>query len=229
MNHLLRVRVVPGNLQAETREDFRRQEVAMTYGNRTDHYPASSKLLHWLVAICVLTTAPVAIAMTRVSQGPTQDMLFNFHKSLGVLILLLMTLRLINRLAVGAPIADPGIEPWQKTVSAAVHTSFYVLLVAMPIVGYVANSAYGAPTPFFGLFELPPIVDKNEAISTPLFTIHRWVGWLLIMLVLIHVSAALYHHFIRRDNVLQRMLPRAIGGSEVAVPHEADSAIVRSR
>jgi cytochrome b561 len=201
----------------------------MTYGNRTDHYPASSKLLHWLVALCVLTTAPVAIAMTRVSEGPTHDALFNFHKSLGVLILILMTLRLINRLAVGAPIADPGIEPWQKTVSAVVHTSFYVLLLAMPIVGYVANSAYGAPTPFFGLFELPPIIDKNEALSTPLFTLHRWVGWLVIVLVLIHVGAALYHHFIRGDTVLQRMLPRALGGSEVAAPHAPHSAAVRGR
>ena len=82
----------------------------MTYGTRTDHYPATSKLLHWLVAICVLTTAPVAIAMVRVSEGPTQNALYNFHKSLGVLILILMILRLINRLAVGAPIADPGIE-----------------------------------------------------------------------------------------------------------------------
>jgi hypothetical protein len=62
-----------------------------------------------------------------------------------------------------------------------VHTSFYVLLIAMPIVGYIANSAYGAPTPFFGLLELPPIVEKNEALSTPLFAIHRWVGWLLII------------------------------------------------
>jgi hypothetical protein len=62
-----------------------------------------------------------------------------------------------------------------------VHTSFYVLLIAMPIVGYIANSAYGAPTPFFGVFELPPIVEKNEALSTPLFAIHRWVGWLLII------------------------------------------------
>ena len=64
-----------------------------------------------------LTTAPVAIAMIRVSKGPTQDMLYNFHKSLGVLILILMILRLINRLVVGAPIADPGIEPWQQTIA----------------------------------------------------------------------------------------------------------------
>ncbi len=59
----------------------------MTYGTRTDHYPATSKLLHWLIALCVLTTAPVAIAMTRVGKGPTQDLLYNFHKSLGLTIL----------------------------------------------------------------------------------------------------------------------------------------------
>jgi cytochrome b561 len=184
----------------------------MTYGTRTDHYPATSKLLHWLVAVSVLTTAPVAIAMTRVSQGPTQDLLYNFHKSLGVLILILMIRRLINRLAVGAPIPDPGIEPWQKAVSSAVHTSLYVLLLAMPVVGYVANSAYGAPTPFFGLFNLPMIVEKNDALATQLFALHRWTGFLVILLVLMHVGAALYHTFVRRDDVLKRMLPRALGG-----------------
>jgi cytochrome b561 len=184
----------------------------MTYGQRTDHYPATSKLLHWLVAACVLTTAPVAIAMTRVTKGPTQDMLYNFHKSLGVLILILMILRLVNRLAAGAPTADPGIEPWQKTVSSVVHTSLYVLLLAMPVVGYIANSTYGATTPFFGLFELPMIVGKNEELATQLFIIHRWVGYLVIILALTHVSAALYHYFVRHDTVLQRMLPRAAGG-----------------
>ena len=184
----------------------------MTYGARTDHYPARSKLLHWLIAICVLTTAPVAIAMVRVDQGPIQDALYNFHKSLGVLILILMVLRLINRLVVGAPVADPGIEPWQRTVSSIVHTSLYVLLLAMPAVGYVANSVYGASTPFFGLFNLPPIAGKNEALATQLFAIHRWVGFLVIALVLAHVGAALYHYVVRRDNVLQRMLPRALGG-----------------
>jgi len=184
----------------------------MTYGTRTDHYPATSKLLHWLVAACVLITAPAAIAMTNVGKGPTQDALYNFHKSLGVLILILMVLRLINRLATGALAAEAEIEPWQKTVSSIVHTSLYVLLLAMPIVGYIANSAYGASTPFFGLFELPRIIGKNEELATQLFTIHRWVGWLVILLVLTHVSAALYHHFIRRDAVLKRMLPRAMGG-----------------
>jgi cytochrome b561 len=185
---------------------------AMTYGTRTDHYPPTSKILHWLVAISVLTTVPVAIAMDRVAQGPTQDALFNFHKSLGILILLLMVLRLINRLVVGAPIPDPNIPAWQKTVSAIVHTTLYALLLAMPVVGYVANSAYGASTPFFGLFNLPAVVSQNEALSKQLFTLHRWAGYLVILLVLTHVGAALYHYFVRRDNVLPRMLPRALGG-----------------
>jgi cytochrome b561 len=176
-------------------------------------------LLHWLVAACVLTTAPVAITMTRLEKGAAQDTLYAFHKSLGVLILILMILRLVNRLALGAPIAEPGISRWQKLASATVHTLFYVLLIAMPIVGYVATSAYGAPPSFFGLFTLPPLVEQNEALATPLFTLHRWVGYFLIVLVLLHVSAALYH-YTRGDNVLQRMLPRAVGGSEVAeTPH----------
>jgi cytochrome b561 len=184
----------------------------VTYGTRTDHYPATSKLLHWLVAACVLITAPVAIAMTRIPEGPTQDVLYNLHKSLGVLILVLMILRLINRLAAGALAAEEKIEPWQKTVSSIVHTSLYVLLLAMPVVGYIANSAYGTSTPFFGLFNVPAVIGKNEELSTQLFTLHRWVGWLVILLVLTHVGAALYHHFIRGDVVLKRMLPRAMGG-----------------
>jgi cytochrome b561 len=188
------------------------KEQAMTYGTRTDHYPAASKLLHWLVAACVLITAPVAIAMTRIDKGPTQDALYNLHKSLGVLILILMVLRLVNRFAAGALAAEAEIEPWQKMVSSVAHTSLYVLLLAMPVVGYLANSAYGASTPFFGAFEISGVIGKNEGLATQLFTLHRWVGWFVILLVLTHVSAALYHHFIRRDAVLKRMLPRAMGG-----------------
>lgn len=184
----------------------------MTYGSRTDHYPATSKLLHWLIAICVLTTAPVAIAMGRVAPGPAQDSLYNLHKSLGILILILMILRLANRLIAGAPMADPNIEPWQKAASATVHTLIYALLLVMPVVGYVANSAFGASTPFFGLFELPPIVGKNDALSEQLFMLHRWAGFLLIALVAMHIAAALFHHFVRGDDVLKRMLPRSMGG-----------------
>ena len=150
--------------------------------------------------------------MVRVGEGPTHDALYNFHKSLGVLILILMVLRLINRLAVGAPAPDPEIEPWQKTVSSIVHGLLYVLLLAMPIVGYVANSAYGASTPFFGLFELPALVGKNESLVDDAIHAASLGGLAGDLLVLLHIGAALHHHFIRGDNVLRRMLPRALGG-----------------
>ena len=129
-----------------------------------------------------------------------------------LLILVLMVLRLINRLAVGALAPESDIEPWQKTVSSIVHTSLYVLLLAMPVVGYVANSAFGATTPVFGLFEIPAAIGENEELAARLFTLHRLVGWLVIILVLSHIGAALYHHFIRHDAVLKRMLPRAMDG-----------------
>lgn len=183
----------------------------MTYGTLSGDYPATSKLLHWLVAICVLVTIPIAIWMTNADKGPLQDSLYNLHKSIGVLILALMLLRLANRLIVGAPAPDPTLEPWQRSVSATVHTLLYVLLLAMPIVGYTANSAFGASTPFFGLFELPPIVGKNEALSTQLFMLHRWTGFAVAGLALLHIGAALQHYFIRRDGVLQRMLPGGMG------------------
>ena len=184
----------------------------MTYGDRIGGYPATSKWLHWLVAACVLTTAPVAIAMVRVAPGPTQDALYNFHKSLGVPILVLMILRLINRLIAGAPPPEPGIERWHKAMSSAVHGLLYALLLAMPIVGWIANSAYGAPTPFFGLFTLPKLVADNKDLATTLFALHRWVGFLVILLVVVHIGGALYHYAVRRDEVLHRMLPRAMGG-----------------
>jgi cytochrome b561 len=185
----------------------------MTYGALpSDGYPASSKWLHWLVAISVLIAVPVGIVLPYTPQGPTQDGLFNLHKSLGALILILMVLRIANRLIIGAPAPEPGIARWQKAVSSAVHGLLYLLLIVQPIVGYWANSAYGASTPFFGLFEIPPLAANDQAFAERLFGLHKVIGILIALLALMHIGAALQHYFILRDGVLQRMLPRALGG-----------------
>lgn len=185
----------------------------MTYGNLPpDGYPASSKWLHWLVAALVLPAIAVGIYLPYAPPGPTQDGLFNAHKAFGFVILILMILRIINRIAVGSPAPEPGLARWQKTVSSAVHGLLYVLLIVQPIVGYVANSAFGASVPFFGLFEIPPIVEKNEALAEWLFGIHRVLGITIALLAAVHIGAALQHAILLRDGVLQRMLPRALGG-----------------
>jgi cytochrome b561 len=188
-------------------------EGCMTYGTLPPGgYPTSSKWFHWLVAISVIIQAPLGIILVYAELGAWQDRLYNFHKSLGVLILILMVLRLLNRLIVGAPAPEPTIANWQRTLSSSVHGGLYLLLILQALVGYWANSAFGAATPFFGLFEIPPIGGKNEPLSGNLFMLHRWIGIALILLVGLHVAAALQHYFIQRDGVLQRMLPQALGG-----------------
>ena len=184
----------------------------MTYGKRSGAYPPTSKWLHWLVAGSVLVMIPIGIAMGRVGKGPLQDTLYTLHKSFGILVLALMVARLINRLVVGAPAPAPGLARWQRAVSSATHGLLYVLLVIQAIGGWLANSAYGAPTPFFGLFELPALRDKDQAFAEQVFGNHRFFGFVIAGLAAMHIAAALQHYFIKKDRVLQRMLPRALGG-----------------
>jgi cytochrome b561 len=184
----------------------------MSYGARSGGYPSTSKWLHWLIAACVLTMIPIGIVMGRVEQGSTQDTLYLLHKSFGILILALMLARLLNRVVVGAPAPEPSLARWQRAASSATHGLLYVLLLLMPIGGWLANSAYGAATPFFGLFELPDLVAKNEALAKQVFATHRVMGFVVTAIVLMHIGAALMHLVVHRDRVLQRMLPRAVGG-----------------
>jgi cytochrome b561 len=185
---------------------------ASSAGDSVPGYSGFAKFLHWLIALCVIVIVAVGIAMSNY-EGPWGDFLYNTHKSLGILILLLMIVRVAYRLSHGAPPPEPTIEPWQRGVSNIVHTLLYVLLIVQPILGYLANSAYGATTPFFGLFDIPPILAKDEPLSDRLFLVHKWAGFGIAALALMHIGAALQHYFLRRDGVLQRMLPRGMGGS----------------
>lgn len=184
----------------------------MTYtaeggGSVTEQYSGFSKLLHWLVAISVIVMIPIGIAMVRVGPGDLQNVFYTVHRSLGVLVLGLMIIRLLNRLIAGAPPPEPTLTAMQRAVSHVVHMSLYALLIAQALIGWVATSAFGAAISFFGLFRVPDLVSKDQALSGPLFTAHIWIGFLIAALVLMHIAAALYHGFIRRDGVLQRMLP----------------------
>jgi cytochrome b561 len=185
----------------------------MTYGTLPPAgYPASSKWLHWLIAILVLTAVTVGIVLPYTQPGPMQDAMFNAHKAFGVVILVLMIVRIINRLSVGAPAAEPGLARWQRAASSAVHGLLYVLLIIQPVIGIWANSAYGAPINLFGLVMIPPLVETNQALSDRLFAVHRVLGISIAALAVVHIGAALQHFIILRDGVLQRMLPQALGG-----------------
>jgi cytochrome b561 len=167
-------------------------------------YSGFAKSLHWIVALLVLTAIPVGIIMGEIEKPPFN--LYNFHKSLGVAVLLLMTIRLIYRIVHGAP-PEPNIPAFYRYAGKATHWALYFLLFLTPISGAIANMYYGATTPFFGLFEIQPFFVKNEDTANFIFARHKIMGFTVGMLAIMHIGAGLFHYFIRKDGVLQRMLP----------------------
>ncbi len=171
-------------------------------------YRWTAKLLHWLTALAVFSAVPLAIAMLNVAPGPTQNKLFDLHRSVGAVILVLTAIRLLWRLFVPAPPLVPGSPPWQQLAARFTHYSLYVLLFAVPLMGWAGTSAYGATIRVFDLFALPSILAKDRELSEILLDAHVALAVTLCGLLALHIAAALHHHFVRKDATLRRMLPR---------------------
>ena len=131
---------------------------------------------------------------------------YSAHKLLGIVILLLTAARLLYRLRHGAPGSEPSLEPWQKNVSHLTHWSIYALLLVVPIIGWLGVQLYPA-LDVFGLFSLPAVVAPDNAASGWVLRLHGITAFVLLCLLGMHVGAALFHHFIRGDGVLVRMVP----------------------
>ena len=166
-------------------------------------YTLTARVLHWLMAVLVLIQIPLGVLIANLEMG---DALYSLHKSIGVLILPLVVIRLLWRLTHPAPPLPSDIPPHQRFAAEAMHWVFYALLFVQPIIGWIATSAYPAPVPFFGLFNLPPIWGEDNALAERLYFVHRWLGIGMAFLLCGHIGAALFHHFIRKDDVLTRML-----------------------
>lgn len=169
-------------------------------------YTMTARVLHWLIAALVLIMVPLGIVIANEWGGPVQEPLYNLHKSIGVVILPLIVVRLIWRLT-HPPLPLPADVPvLQQSAAHATHWTLYGLLIVQPTVGLIATSAYPAPLPMFGLFELPHVWPENRPLSERLFTLHRWLGIAIGVVAAMHIAAALHHHFLRRDRVLMRMI-----------------------
>jgi len=173
-------------------------------------YNAIAKWLHWLVAVLVIGLIIIGLLLDSFPEGAAQNTAYDLHKSFGFVLLVLMVLRIANRVIAGAPPPAPGLERWHIAASHAVHYTLYALLIAQPIVGWLGNSAFGAPINLFWIAQLPPIIAKDEALADRLFGLHEVLGYAIAALAAVHVAAALYHYLIRKDGVLQRMAPRGM-------------------
>ena len=173
-------------------------------------YSPVARLLHWLTVAFVAVMVPVGLVMTSRAEHNIWDgltnALYSSHKLAGVLLLCLVAVRLIYRLSHGAPPDEPTLEPWQKRVSHLTHWAIYALLIAVPLLGWTGISLYPA-LDIFGLFTLPGLVSPNQPMSSTVFNLHKLGAFALVALVAMHVGAACFHYFIRKDGVLRRMLP----------------------
>ena len=177
-----------------------------------ERYAWVQRLIHWTVALLVVALLAIGFTLGTLGFEGARDafgidvtnLLYRYHKTFGVIVLGLMTLRLLLRLAKPPPPYDPPIPSVFRTVGRINHWALYALLLAQPVVGWTATAAGGFPIEFFG-WKLPPLLSKDEALSETLYGVHEAFGFAIVALVLLHASAALMHWLVRRDGVMHRM------------------------
>jgi cytochrome b561 len=171
-------------------------------------YSSAQKLLHWTMAVLIVLMVAIGLTMTNLGEGPLTNTLYELHKSLGIVVLTLALIRIAVRWTRSAPPLEPMPE-WQRKAAYASHYSMYALIVLVPLMGWIATSYCCKPVKLFWTVPVSlPIPDApTMEAARPLFLIHFTLAFTLAAIATIHVTAALHHHFVRRDATLRRMLP----------------------
>lgn len=162
-----------------------------------------ARILHWLMAVLIVAMLFVGVAM--VSSIAARPMLIDLHRPLGIAILLLAIVRLGYRLRHRPPALPADLPAWQVLAAHASHMLLYALMLAMPLIGWMMLSAGGYPVTLVGGLQLPPISPHDATLYAWLRDAHGWLAYLLFAVVLAHLCAALFHHWVRRDDVLRSM------------------------
>ena len=170
-------------------------------------YTRTAIVLHWLVALAMVATFGVGLYMSGLALSPAKLKIYSWHKWAGVTIFALVLLRLVWRVTHRPPAPPVGMPAWQHRAAEFAHYLLYALMVAVPLSGWLMSSAKGFQTVYFGVLPLPDLLAKNKELGDALTLVHKTLNFTLAGLVVIHVGAALKHHFFDRDNVLARMLP----------------------
>ena len=171
-------------------------------------YNAVARWLHWLTAALLAVIIPVGIWIRYFEphDEPFKLRLYNIHESFGVIVLVIVLLRLWNRYANPPPPLPIDTPPAIRLAAHVSHVALYVLLILMPIVGFLATNSWGFPLKVFNVLPIPSPLGKDEAVAKILSFVH-WCGAVtIILLILAHLSGVIYHTFIRRDGLLKRMV-----------------------
>jgi cytochrome b561 len=169
-------------------------------------YTVTARVLHWVTALVIALMIPLGVMIGNDWGGHLQNSLYGLHETLGALLIPIVLARLGHRLT-NPPLHLPqDIPVLQRFAAHMTHVGLYALLLAQPLVGWIAMSASGAPVTVLGLFALPPIAQENRVFSEQLFVLHGLIGFSIAGLVAAHAGAALYHHVVRKDRILMRMI-----------------------
>ena len=180
---------------------------ATHWRHSTSRYGSLSIGLHWVM---LLLLAAVYACMELRGNFPKgsglREGLKTWHFMLGLSVLALVVVRVAARLMGTVPRIQPALPAWQNMASKLMQLALYGLMIGMPILGWMILSADGRPVPFFGL-HLPPLIGESDTVAEWAESIHQTGGTVGYVLVGLHAGAALFHHYVVRDNTLQRMLP----------------------
>lgn len=182
----------------------------MPIRNDADRWGWVSLGLHWLTALMVLGLVVVGLLMQELPNSLTKFQIYALHKSFGITVLALTVMRLLWRLFAGTPPPVPGMPRWQRFAAAVSHGALYLILLAMPLSGWLYHSASGAvprQLEWFKLVSLPSLSDRDKALADFALAMHEWLFLALAAIVTVHALAALKHHYVDRDRTLVRMLP----------------------
>ena len=170
-------------------------------------YSMGAMLLHWLIAIAVIVNWRIAASAEDLPDTERGAVMAN-HMALGMTILALTVLRLVWRFMRTPPDLAVTLRPWERVLARTVHIIFYVLLIGLPLGGWLASSFYGSGVKIWSLFTVPALpVAANEGIGHQIFEVHATAGTVMLFLIALHVLGALKHQFWDKDGNIYRMLP----------------------
>jgi cytochrome b561 len=162
------------------------------------------RLLHWLMALMILSMLFIGVGMVSTVM-PKYLTLVKIHKPLGIAILLFALIRLGVRLRCGTPSLPADLPEPMRLAAVLSHYALYVLMIAMPLIGWAMLSAAAYPVVLFGGVQLPPILPQSAALHALLWGAHFYLAFAFFAVILLHIAGALFHAFIRRDGVFQAM------------------------
>lgn len=170
-------------------------------------YGVLTRLLHWLIALLIIGLIGLGWWMVGLSYYDSwYNRALDLHKALGMLALTLAAVKIAWVVYDEKPRLPDSIKPWERTAASAVHHLFYLLMLLIPVTGYVISTSAGAGISMFGWFDIPAPMPAGDTLRDIAIELHYWMAYATAALTLLHAAAALKHQFINRDGTLRRMI-----------------------